>query len=128
MEKEYLKVTLGVDNLAEALGSDVVEPVTNKRKSEIIEEKQKHSRNGADHDKDEDDSSDKNDPDISFCPFPKPYGKNKDVARAKLWIILSGRRFLRGRDKLCLKNIEKWSYVCRYAQAITAIDSPKYQI
>ena len=66
--KEYLKVTLGVDNLAEALGSDVVERVTNKRKNEIIEEKQKYSRNGADHDRNEDDS-DKNDSETGQTEF-----------------------------------------------------------
>ena len=32
--KEYLKVTLGVDNLSKALGSDVVEPVFDQRKRE----------------------------------------------------------------------------------------------
>ena len=32
--KEYLKVTLGVDNLSQALGSDVVEPVIDHRKRE----------------------------------------------------------------------------------------------
>ena len=30
--KEYLKVTLGVDNLAEALGSDKVEPLASRRR------------------------------------------------------------------------------------------------
>ena len=67
--KEYLKVTLGVDNLAEALGSDVVERVTNKRKNEIIEEKQKHSRNGAGHDDKDEDDSDKNDPETGQTEF-----------------------------------------------------------
>ena len=30
--KEYLKVTLGVDNLSEALGSDKAEPVASRRR------------------------------------------------------------------------------------------------
>ena len=66
--KEYLKVTLGVDNLAEALGSDVIEPVTNKRKNEIIEEKQKHSKNGVDSYREED-NSDRSDPEAGQTEF-----------------------------------------------------------
>ena len=37
--KEYLKVTLGVDNLSEALGSDTVEPAV-KRIAEVVDSKE----------------------------------------------------------------------------------------
>ena len=33
LRREYLKVTLGVDNLSEALGSDVVEPTCDKTRN-----------------------------------------------------------------------------------------------
>ena len=44
---------------------------------------------------------------LKWCKFPKPYGRNKDVQRAKRWLYLCGTD-----SSFCLRTIKSWTMIC----------------